>query len=384
MDEPTLSNNLEMLREDMLAVARVFSRDINDAEDAVQKAYMKASQRVSQFDPGTGFDPGARFKAWLSRIVRHCCMDILRKRKRDERLNQRLRDNNGVLGPGAAREIIYDKNVDATTGLSMAKLFGITQSFLLSPIAEWKEKRSEEIKSELTLKDPDNRGTLENKLFIVENIEWVLDSSTSLEEIRSKLPHNIQDSRISQIRVPLRDELRGYLLLHQPMRVLCILEFPPCIEDSETRSEAGVFFSLTTGGEKYILNDEGCVRIAKYIGKKMKCADSKGNQIEFLADTILFSIEHKQLPVGRPHGMKLEWHSRIGDVSSMEHDGSKAKRIDGELEKKPDWGIPLHITIPPGSPTEETDLVYEYRENQANTRERQSGNSIDLNLKVRL
>ena len=63
------------LRELMLTVARSFFGNENDAEDVAQEglvALLKFSDRM---------EPGARHDALAIRVAKHCCMDIVRKRK---------------------------------------------------------------------------------------------------------------------------------------------------------------------------------------------------------------------------------------------------------------------------------------------------------------
>jgi RNA polymerase sigma-70 factor, ECF subfamily len=49
-------------------------RNREDAEDALQEALARAYRALGSYDPARSF------KAWLFAIVRHCCLDLLRRR----------------------------------------------------------------------------------------------------------------------------------------------------------------------------------------------------------------------------------------------------------------------------------------------------------------
>ena len=172
------------------------------------------------------------------------------------------------------------------------------------------------------------------------------------------------------------------MLLHQPLRVLCILELPPCPEDSKARATAGVTVAATLEGENCNLSGEGCVRISKYFGKPVECADSKGIRFVSRPDTILFSVQHEQLPPGRPHGMRLEWRAENEAPRVTEHDGRKGTKIDGTVDDKVDWGMPLHVIILPACKTEGSEIQFEYRGEGG--LKRKSGEAIDFNMTIRL
>ena len=62
--------------------AHTFARSIlhhaTDAEDSVQNAALKA---ISAYDR---YDPSRPFKAWFFRILKNCCLDRLRQRRREQ------------------------------------------------------------------------------------------------------------------------------------------------------------------------------------------------------------------------------------------------------------------------------------------------------------
>jgi RNA polymerase sigma-70 factor (ECF subfamily) len=83
----------------MYAVARAIVLVHEDAEDAVQEAFVRAFQALDRFNPDQAFG------AWLNRIVANAALDIARRRK--VRTTDELRDS--VAGtfrdPGEADEL---------------------------------------------------------------------------------------------------------------------------------------------------------------------------------------------------------------------------------------------------------------------------------------
>ena len=63
------------LRELMLTVARSFFGNDNDAEDVAQEGLVALLRFIDRMEPG------ARHDALAIRVAKHCCMDIVRKRK---------------------------------------------------------------------------------------------------------------------------------------------------------------------------------------------------------------------------------------------------------------------------------------------------------------
>jgi RNA polymerase sigma-70 factor (ECF subfamily) len=68
---------LEPLLDQAAGYARALLHNKHDAEDAVQEAALRGWQRI-----GT-FDAGRPFKGWWFAILRNCCVDILRRSKRN-------------------------------------------------------------------------------------------------------------------------------------------------------------------------------------------------------------------------------------------------------------------------------------------------------------
>ncbi|WP_027136818.1 RNA polymerase sigma factor [Gaetbulibacter saemankumensis] len=59
----------------MFIVANRFLKDVNDAEDALQEAFIKAFSKLDQFHADVTFG------AWLKRIVINTCIDFLKSKK---------------------------------------------------------------------------------------------------------------------------------------------------------------------------------------------------------------------------------------------------------------------------------------------------------------
>ncbi len=59
----------------MYIVAKRFLKDAADAEDAVQEAFIKAFEKLYQFEAEVTFG------AWLKRIVVNTCIDVLKSKK---------------------------------------------------------------------------------------------------------------------------------------------------------------------------------------------------------------------------------------------------------------------------------------------------------------
>ena len=57
-------------------------RNRHDAEDAVQEAALRGLERISRYDPRRPF------KGWWFTVLRRCCIDLLRSRRRHVSLGQ--------------------------------------------------------------------------------------------------------------------------------------------------------------------------------------------------------------------------------------------------------------------------------------------------------
>src|SRR2546422_9425748 len=78
----------------VLAIARRFARDEDDAEDLAQRAFINASQRA------TGWRGGS-FKSWVFRIVVNLAKNHLRDTARFDRSEQAQQREHESEGPGA-------------------------------------------------------------------------------------------------------------------------------------------------------------------------------------------------------------------------------------------------------------------------------------------
>jgi RNA polymerase sigma-70 factor (ECF subfamily) len=83
------ANALPPLLGQASAYARALLRNRHDAEDAVQQAALRALERIATFDSNHSF------RGWWFAILRNCCVDLVRTRKRrpTEPLGAHLADN---------------------------------------------------------------------------------------------------------------------------------------------------------------------------------------------------------------------------------------------------------------------------------------------------
>jgi RNA polymerase sigma-70 factor, ECF subfamily len=76
IDADAFSAALRPLLPRSAGYAYAFLNDRPQAEDAVQQAALKAWERRAQYDPALPF------RSWWFTILRNCCLDLLRARKR--------------------------------------------------------------------------------------------------------------------------------------------------------------------------------------------------------------------------------------------------------------------------------------------------------------
>ena len=103
-------------------------KDTQLAEDVLQEVFLRLLTGKNTVEPG-------REKAWLYRVARNCCYDILRKRKREQSEQKgEVRDESGygylelisTLGQ-TEQEIVTLKNVGGLTHREIAKAMGMTE-----------------------------------------------------------------------------------------------------------------------------------------------------------------------------------------------------------------------------------------------------------------
>ena len=103
-------------------------KDAQLAEDVLQEVFLRLLTGKYTVEPG-------REKAWLYRVARNCCYDILRKRKREQPEQEgAVRDESGygymelisTLGQ-AEQEIVTLKIVGGLTHREIAKTMGMTE-----------------------------------------------------------------------------------------------------------------------------------------------------------------------------------------------------------------------------------------------------------------
>ena len=118
-------------------VARSIVMTHEDAEDAVQEAFLRAHQALDRFDPGQTFG------AWLNRIVANAALDLARRRKvrSAEELTESIPDTfrdpaeSGELRrrldvalaqlPDRARAVIVLHDVEGFTHAEIGEMLGI-------------------------------------------------------------------------------------------------------------------------------------------------------------------------------------------------------------------------------------------------------------------
>ena len=157
-------------------LARWLTRDIHDAEDIVQEAYLRAYKRFSTFRGGDG-------RAWLLAIVRNCAYDLLR--------------SNGT--------ILYGDAFDDEGHIAKAPSSCDPEATLL------REEKAEQVKSALENLLPQYREVL-----ILREMEEL-----SYSEIATTIgvPLGTVMSRLSRARIRLHQNLTaqvGVTLTHPP------------------------------------------------------------------------------------------------------------------------------------------------------------------------
>jgi len=123
--------------------------DYHEAQDAVQLVFIKANAKQLRFAANTNLS------AWLYKIAYNTCMDILRKRKRRERLleeagNQRQEARNGGMSPWLERALaqltpkeralVFNRVVDEMGYDELAKIYGAKPAALRKRYERAKKK----------------------------------------------------------------------------------------------------------------------------------------------------------------------------------------------------------------------------------------------------
>jgi RNA polymerase sigma-70 factor, ECF subfamily len=84
LDEDAFEQLVSTYTAPALTVANQFLHDHALAEDAVQEAFVRVVHRRNQFKPSHSFSP------WFYAILRHVCIDMLRRVKRHRNLVEQL------------------------------------------------------------------------------------------------------------------------------------------------------------------------------------------------------------------------------------------------------------------------------------------------------
>ena len=85
--------------------SQVLGRRI-DAEDAVQEAFVKIWVKAQSFDANK-----ARFKTWAYRILLNQCLDIKRKRRFDQHLDDFEIEDHGINPEAAAQQMSFQATI---------------------------------------------------------------------------------------------------------------------------------------------------------------------------------------------------------------------------------------------------------------------------------
>jgi len=98
----------------VLAIARRFARDEDDAEDLAQRAFINASERAGGWRGGS-------FKSWLFRIVVNLAKNHLRDIARFDRSAEAQEQESEAQGPSAEERVVRGQQQRALRG-AVAKL----------------------------------------------------------------------------------------------------------------------------------------------------------------------------------------------------------------------------------------------------------------------
>ncbi len=71
--EDAFGNLVDRYLDEAYAIAVSVLRDVHDAEDAVQSAFIRALERIDQLKPGSPFGP------WFYRVLRSTCLNLRRR-----------------------------------------------------------------------------------------------------------------------------------------------------------------------------------------------------------------------------------------------------------------------------------------------------------------
>ncbi|MGI8618227.1 MAG: RNA polymerase sigma factor [Gemmatimonadaceae bacterium] len=138
-DQSAFAGLVAMHQRKAYAIARAIVYVHEDAEDAVQEAFLRAYQALGKFRPEEPFG------AWLSRIVANAALDITRRKKtrksealsefmadrfsdpgESEELRRRLSGALAMLGD-RPRSVIVLHDVEGFTHVEIARLLGIPE-----------------------------------------------------------------------------------------------------------------------------------------------------------------------------------------------------------------------------------------------------------------
>jgi RNA polymerase sigma factor (sigma-70 family) len=130
------------------AVCRNLLRDAGMAEDATQEAFLRAHQKVDQYQGGS-------FEAWLIRIARNACIDQLRRLQ-------------------LATELTGTQGADVPTGLPLEQQLDLRFA-------------AEKLRQEINGLPPDQRRCLEMKIEGYSYEEMAAQTGLSIDAVKSHL-----------------------------------------------------------------------------------------------------------------------------------------------------------------------------------------------------
>ncbi|HEY1625342.1 MAG TPA: sigma-70 family RNA polymerase sigma factor [Streptosporangiaceae bacterium] len=117
------AEQFDQYRAHLRSVAFRMLGSADDADDAVQEAWLKSWRAETRAEAGTRAGTGARtgadslpvenMRAWLTTIVSRVCLDMLRARqvRREELTGAPIEESAGIASPGPEDEVILDEDV---------------------------------------------------------------------------------------------------------------------------------------------------------------------------------------------------------------------------------------------------------------------------------
>jgi RNA polymerase sigma-70 factor (ECF subfamily) len=101
-----------------LRTACLITRDLPQAEDVVQNAFLRAYEHIDQFDEGQPFAP------WFNQIVIHDTLKVLQKQKKNLSIDEMEEENNfDIFDPAPLpEEVLESKETIHAVWMALARL----------------------------------------------------------------------------------------------------------------------------------------------------------------------------------------------------------------------------------------------------------------------